>query len=170
MSLGTSVFGMNINELNQSGQPLWVFIVTTVVIFAMSSVIWIISYLHHLYSSLPESSYWEQQYSHLDRFNTSTEDNVDWRIRLYLFLRLLQHGHIAWAWKSGIAISLYTSGRKGFIRSCTNHDDEISQKAQNYLDNHIRTYDPDDCHAPCAYIVQHLDLKYGFECSRLEYY
>lgn len=39
-SLTTSVFGMNLQELNQSGQKLKVFLITTAVMFVASVMVW----------------------------------------------------------------------------------------------------------------------------------
>ncbi|KAI6093197.1 hypothetical protein F4821DRAFT_222426 [Hypoxylon rubiginosum] len=71
-----------------------------------------------------------------------------------LLLRLIRHGHIIWIWKSGIVFSLFTYGRKGFLMSCLGH-----------LGADASAHDP---HLPNNYVWAHLNMKKGFECSKLE--
>lgn len=170
MSLGTSIFGMNINELNETGQPLWVFIATTFSIFTVSTLTWGFSYQLHKYHTLPESKRYEQRPERPTVQESSPGGVVLWQVRLYQFLRLIWHGHAIWAWKSGIAFSLLTGGKKGFIMSCSDEDrhPNASAEAQDYMDHHIWHPSPHEVHEPCAYIIFHLDLKMGFECAKLE--
>ena len=169
ISLGTSIFGMNIAELNETGQPLWVFLATTVAIFALSSLTWGFFYQLHKYNSLP--NYIDKR---TDRFSSLPPENwVSSRVRLHQFLRLIWHGHLLWIWKSGIALSLLTRGRKGFLKSCSEHDDKglvnlgDMSEATQYLEKHEL---PRSCyvHSPCAYIIIHLYLQCGFDSSKLE--
>ncbi|KAI1090967.1 hypothetical protein F5B19DRAFT_296271 [Rostrohypoxylon terebratum] len=86
ISLSTSIFGMNINELNDSGQSLWVFIVSTVVILAVTMMIWGFMYQFQKYNSLPRLGRREWE---------------PWHTKLSCLLQLIFRGHIIWAWKSG---------------------------------------------------------------------
>ncbi|KAG6997601.1 hypothetical protein G7Y79_00039g075630 [Physcia stellaris] len=40
LNLATSIFGMNIQQLNRNGQPIWVFLVTTIVAVWVTSFVW----------------------------------------------------------------------------------------------------------------------------------
>ncbi|KAI1357323.1 hypothetical protein F5Y08DRAFT_324541 [Xylaria arbuscula] len=150
ISLSTSVFGMNIHELNENGQSLWVFLVTTVLIMAVTLIIWGTMYQWQKYNSLPRRSFRERK-SGLTRF--------------YCFLLLIFHGHSVWAWKSGILVSLLTDGRVAFLRSCTDHSYITGAAPSSH-----------DAHDPCTYVKGHLqrevrdslESNIGFRNSDLE--
>ncbi|KAI1084916.1 hypothetical protein F5B20DRAFT_523670 [Whalleya microplaca] len=145
ISLSTSIFGMNIHELNENGQSLWVFIVTTASIVAVAMMIWGFMYQFQKYNSLPR--------------NNSRSEFKSWQTRLGHLLQLAFRGHIIWAWKSGILFSLLTDGRVAFLRSCTECD---------ALPSPMGTKWSHDAHWPCAYIKAHLRQGSGFEYSKLE--
>ncbi|KAL9618824.1 MAG: hypothetical protein Q9160_006483 [Pyrenula sp. 1 TL-2023] len=172
ISLSTSIFGMNINELNAEGQSLKVFVGTMIWIFAATLLMWGLMYQRHKWKSLPEGRWSEKKPA------SKTEDEPDypvaWRVRLRQFSRLVWHGHIIWAWQSRIGLSLLTIGRKGFNKSCSGHDEQywdrenLSYEAPEYLDKHVDYAFIDDMYSPCNYIVAHLDQGMGFDCSKLE--
>ncbi|GAP83104.2 putative magnesium transport protein transmembrane region [Rosellinia necatrix] len=56
ISLSTSIFGMNIHELNENGQSLWVFILTTVVVTTATMMLWGFMYQFQQYNSLPRDN------------------------------------------------------------------------------------------------------------------
>lgn len=165
---------MNLDELNRSGPRLWVFAVTTIVIFLLSTLLWAIISQIHKYYRLNESPLIEASPS-------DSSVPVAWHFRLRLFFRLVFCGHLLWTWRSGIAFSLATSGRKAFLRSCTscarfsgvNHLDGkeklSSLTAQQTVDHYLRQFQSHDAHAPCAYIMRHLEEEIGFECKDLEH-
>ncbi|KAI0417883.1 hypothetical protein F5X98DRAFT_386722 [Xylaria grammica] len=145
ISLSTSVFGMNIRELNENGQPIWVFLVTTIIIVAVTMVSWGFMYQTQKYHSLPKD-------------DSRREKKTPWT-RLGRLLQLISHGHIIWAWKSGILFSLLTDGRVVFVRSCLGH----GYDSRPGMDRHHHP------HRPCAYIKNHLGFDGGsFKCSKLE--
>ncbi|KAI9714021.1 MAG: hypothetical protein M1820_000751 [Bogoriella megaspora] len=168
---------MNLNELNETGHSLWVFVVTTFVIFGVLALIWGFSYQLNKYKSLPEAAYYEARSGRVasDESEIEPRDIVTWQVRLYQFLRLLRHGHVVWAWKSGIVFSLLTSGRKGFMKSCSEHgyrnqngEGLLSTETETYMRHHLLIGQWDSVHEPCAYIIVHLELRRGFKCSKLE--
>lgn len=116
LSIGTSTFGMDLDELNGSGPRLWVFCLTTTVIFVLSALLWAVLFRVHKCYRLKESALVE--HSPESDF-TGSSVPIHWHFRLRLFSRLILHGHLFRIWGSGIAFSLATSGRKGFLRSCT---------------------------------------------------
>ncbi|KAI1353267.1 hypothetical protein F5Y01DRAFT_64419 [Xylaria sp. FL0043] len=150
ISLSTSVFGMNIHELNDSGQSVWVFILTTALIVAATITIWGIMYQFQKFHSLPKDD---------------DKEGKHWPTRIYRLLQLVFRGHIIWAWKSGILISLLTDGRVAFIRSCTGH---TLLRPDGDIDLH-QLFHNDQW--PCEYIRGHLrrfEGTKGFKCSELE--
>jgi len=164
---------MNLDELNGSGPRLWVFGVTTAIIFIVSTLLWAVLSQVHKYYRLSESAMFEAS-------PQSSSVPVHWHFRLKLFLRLILCGHLFWIWRSGIAFSLATSGRKGFLRSCTscarfsgvdlNGRERLSDEgAQRSVGRYLRLLETHNAHAPCAYIMRHLEEEVGFECKRLEH-
>lgn len=174
LSIGTSTFGMNLDELNGSGPRLWVFSLTTIVIFLLSTLLWAAISQVHKYYRLKERFMIESS-------PQSSSMPVAWHFRLSLLFRLVTHGHIFWVWRSGIAFSLATSGRKAFLRSCTscarmsgvdpvNGRERLSDPvAQQTVVRYLRAIRTHDAHAPCAYIMRHLEEEIGFECKNLEH-
>ncbi|KAI1128884.1 hypothetical protein F5Y10DRAFT_277093 [Nemania abortiva] len=142
ISLSTSVFGMNIHELNENGQSLWVFILTTVLIVAATMTAWGFMYQFQKYNSLPK---------------IYDNEEKSWRARFYQLIRLVLYGHIIWTWKSGILVSLLTDGRVAFIRSCTEHKPTAGYGLLSHSE-----------HGPCNYIKEHLGSGKGFRCSMLK--
>lgn len=168
---------MNLDELNRSGPRLWVFALTTAIIFILSTLLWAILSQVHKYYRLEESPGFEAS---PQRDSAASSAPVPWHFRLELFLRLLLRGHVFWVWRSGIAFSLATSGRKGFLRSCTscarfsgvdlNGRECLSDEdAQQSVDRYIRFFKTHDAHSPCAYIMRHFEEEIGFECKNLEH-
>ncbi|KAI2613431.1 hypothetical protein GGR54DRAFT_615821 [Hypoxylon sp. NC1633] len=147
ISLSTSIFGMNINELNENGQPLWVFITTTASIVAATLMVW--GFMYQL-----------QKYNLLLLRKRDTINMYPWKHGWGLILQLVFRGHIIWVWKSGILFSLLTNGRMPFLRSCLvchEHD------PTNAFGGH-------DAHNPSRYISTHLGrgLARAFESYKLE--
>ena len=174
LSIGTSTFGMNLDELNGSGPRLWVFGLTTTVILILSTLLWAVLSQLHKYYRLKEVLVAEAS----PEMGGSLP--VVWHFRLRLFLRLVLHGHLFWVWRSGVAFSLATSGRKAFLRSCTSCasfsgkdldgrerlSDPVAQKT---VERYLRRLQTHEQHAPCAYIMRHLEEGDGFECKNLEH-
>ena len=194
ISLSTSIFGMNINELTGQGQPLWVFVLTSIFILVSTLLGWGFMYQFQLYHSLPRldspqeaSAFWSRP----DPYRPP----LSRKFRTHQLLRLIWHGHVIWAGKSGIAFSLLTSGRIGFVKSCSAHgkatafvveaiidrDDSANEESGHRCDSEFRAiyshvaeyiHDPkmDNVHCPCTYIMAHLSIlgEPGFKCAKLE--
>lgn len=142
---------MNIHELNENGQSLWVFILRTVLIVGTTLVIWGAMYQFQKYNSLPKKSVYYNE-------------GKSWPTRLHRLLQLVFHGHIIWAWKSGVLVSLLTDGRVAFRRSCLKHEIDLALRPP-----------PDEsrklchnAHWSCDYIKGHLEIRRAFKCSNLE--
>jgi hypothetical protein len=112
LSLATSFFGMNIQELNSTGQPMWIFLVTSVGILLVALTIWAIFYQWTKFIHAPE-------YSANHRYMTpeAVGGMTRWT-RAKSFLWLIYRGHFIWCWRSGILFALLTNGHKGFTVTC----------------------------------------------------
>ncbi|KAJ3572651.1 hypothetical protein NPX13_g4979 [Xylaria arbuscula] len=146
ISLSTSVFDMNIDELNENGQSLWVFVLTTVFIVAATMTIWGTMYQWQKYNSLPKGGH----------------EGKSWLTRFRCLLHLVFHRHSIWAWKSGILVSLLMDGRVAFLRSCRScMFDGFYYGNAPHTANH-------DVHKPCGYIMDHVGSRGAFKLSDLE--
>ncbi|TRX91108.1 hypothetical protein FHL15_008090 [Xylaria flabelliformis] len=142
ISLSTSVFGMNIHELNENGQSIWVFILTTVLIVAATMILWGFMYQFQKYNSQPRDG---------------IKEGKHWRTRSAALCQLIFRGHIIWAWKSGILVSLLTDGRVAFLMSCAGH-------------RVVRLLSPllHSPHEPCRYVRVHIGMSDAFDCDKFE--
>jgi CorA-like Mg2+ transporter protein len=132
LSLATSFFGMNIQELNSTGQPIWVFLVTSLGILLAALIIWAILYQWTKFLHAPE----------LGGFIPRPGYEASLRTQVKSFVWLIFHGHIVWCWRSGILFSLLTSGRKEFTMTCDEKNDNCRSG----------THNP---HSPATYIQSH---------------
>ena len=107
VSLATSIFGMNVQEINHTGQSIWVFVVTAISIMVTAFIALGISYQWTRFAHAPRSENLERQ---------------PWNERFKALLWLSFHGHFIWTFKSGIWFALLTDGRHGFRLSCKGKD------------------------------------------------
>ena len=155
LSLATSFFGMNIQELNSIGQPIWIFLVTSVAILLAALAIWAIFYQWTKFLHAPE----------VDPLHAEPGDEVHRAIspltRVKSFLWLISHGHIVWCWRSGILFALLTNGRKGFTVTCDEQTCDCPAKVDVRvpptrclvdISTHSR-------HSPVAYIQAHSERQ-----------
>ena len=165
ISLATSIFGMNIQELNAEGQPIWVFLVTTAAILSTALWVWGILYQWNRYIHAPRASLVWDNHNFGPRDDEAELDISQWK-RFELLLWLLLHGHVVWCWRSGMIFSLLTSGKLAFIPTCQH--DELKLTCRCPKDIHLHesgwlsyerhetyTHSP---HAPCTYIYAHRKL------------
>lgn len=167
LSLATSIFGMNLQELNDEGQPTWVFLATAGAILWVAFCIWGIFYQWMKYIHAPRwgDSHWRLQETKEAR-DSEQEANISLFVRLRFLFWLLFHGHIIWCWRSGITFSLLTNGWLGFTPTCGSADDKyclitetLEASSLEYLDikaqRSLMSYSAHSPHAPCAYIYGH---------------
>lgn len=147
LSLATSIFSMDIQELNSSGQSIWVFLATAGAILLSAFFIWGIFYQWLKYMHAPRSS----------------RERVFLSVRLKLFFWLVFHGHIIWVWRSGITFSLLTSGRIGFTPTCNRGSGGCYARetisASSLGQNGRHKYPTHSAHGPCAYIQAHREER-----------
>ena len=158
ISLATSVFGMNIQELNATGQPIWVFVVTAAITLGTAFSIWAIMYQWTKYIHAPTL-----RDSSLSSYKDKDSDISSWR-RFQALCWLIFHCHLVWCWRSAIIYSLLTSGRLGFTMTCLYDSMHINCSCPREVDvqrimgtdheygGSISTHSP---HAPMTYIYAH---------------
>ncbi len=103
VNLATSIFGMNIQQLNKSGPNIWVFIVTTIVALLVTGSSWFCS--HTVYHAVA----WYRE--HPVAKNAKSDGKMEKRefalpVRMAMLVWLVCNGHKAWMWKSGAWIAI----------------------------------------------------------------
>ena len=163
LSLATSIFGMNIQELNDSGQPIWVFVLTAAGILLLALCTWGMFYQWTKYIHAPHLTD-----SEMSAFAHEAEAQVYFWRRVALALWLLSHGHLVWSWRSGIFFSLFTKGKRGFKTTCDEFDKWCT--CPKYIDLCELNYEDEACgisarssthspHSPVAYVHAHANRK-----------
>ncbi len=92
LNLATSIFGMNIEQLNKSGQNLSVFIITAVLTLVVTGGSWFLIEQTNSYRKWRRRSP-KQQYDGKTQFSLA--------VRLALIAWLVSNGHTHWMFKSG---------------------------------------------------------------------
>ena len=93
---------MNIQQLNQSGQNLWVFIVTGVIALLITGVSWFCVEVTTTYKGWPREG--------------STDDlnrNRSLAFRFALLVWLVKNGHTSWMWLSGAWLCILSNDKLG---------------------------------------------------------
>ena len=102
LNLATSIFGMNLQQLNQNGQNLWVFVTTGVIALFITGVSWLCVEVITSYKGWPRKG--------------STEDsrrNGRLVFRLALLVWLVKNGHATWMWHSGAWLCILSNDKLG---------------------------------------------------------
>ena len=119
MNLATSIFGMNIQQLNQNGQNLWVFLITAITTLLITGGLWSgISYINN-----SEGIEWyKEREREREEASTAARDQQpllrkrgrrhSFITRLTLIVWLVRNGHTLWMWKSGALSALLLDAQK----------------------------------------------------------
>ena len=111
LNLATSIFGMNLQQLNNSGKHIWVFLITAIVALFLTFFIWM------LVEHFEKLVCWRKQISAIASNNEPwPQRGKDYSllIRLNILILLLQMGFHRWAWHSGAWLRILTNDRTGF--------------------------------------------------------
>lgn len=101
LNLATSIFGMNIQQLNKSGQNLWVFFVTAVVALLVTGGSWLWS------KSIYKAMLWYKQQPASNSTNKRiVRQEYGLLLRMAMLVWLVRNGHKAWMWKSGAWLAI----------------------------------------------------------------
>lgn len=93
LNLATSIFGMNIQELNESGQKFWVFMTTAVTVIIMTTVSWFILEQVNSYKA------WLRARGKPPKRRLRTEYTLATRVAMLVWL--VRNGHKSWMHTSG---------------------------------------------------------------------
>lgn len=107
LNLATSIFGMNIQQLNQSGQNIWVFFVTAVVALVVTGGSWACS------NSAYKAMVWYKEWATHSRVSYEQGKKRDFSvvIRMSMLVWLVRNGHSTWMWKTGACIAILLNSK-----------------------------------------------------------
>ena len=88
LNLATSIFGMNLSELNGSGKKLWVFLATAVIAVLIAGISWFLLEEGNNYRN------WQM------RKTANARTRITIGARMAMLAWLWRKGHTKWAWKS----------------------------------------------------------------------
>lgn len=115
LNLATSIFGMNIQQLNHTGQNLGAFFVTAVVALLVTGGSWACS------NSGYKAMAWYKERAALSAYAKKWgKQEYGLLLRMAMLVWLVRNGHGAWMWWSGawlaILMNSKTPGKKAYSR------------------------------------------------------
>lgn len=98
LNLATSIFGMNIQQLNGSGQKLWVFFTTAIAALLLTGGSWLCSNRLMTHDAVA----WYKECAAAKRVNDKEgKRKYGLLLRMAMLLWLVRNGHRAWMWETG---------------------------------------------------------------------
>lgn len=122
---------MNLQQLNGSGQHLWVFIITAVITLAVTGCSWFVI---------------EQVNSYLKWRKRSPDEPYDGNtkfilaVRLALLIQLVSDGHTSWMFKSGAWWRILTNPNSRLISTDGPREDNGRLNAGEYMSKYGRVF------------------------------
>lgn len=139
---------MNIQQLNRNGQPIWVFLITTVVAVFVTFFVWFAIEQRMGYLT------WRKEMSapaDHDSLWSGRGTNYNLVTRLAILIMLLQRGHHRWAWSSRAWLRILTNERVGA---------ELIARENRTLSTATRPIDPNYAEfralSACDYVCKHI--------------
>ena len=106
LNLVTSIFGMNIQQLNGSGQHIWIFVLTALLALLLTYLVWLGIGLYKEYVQ------WRKQLgTHASPEIAKRGRKYNFVIRTAILIVLLWKGHGRWVWVTGAWIRILTNER-----------------------------------------------------------
>ena len=123
---------MNIQQLNQSGQNIWVFIVTGVLALLITGVSWFCVEVITSYKEWPRKG-----------ITGDSRRNKSLAFRLALLVWLVKNGHTTWMWLSGAWLCILSNDKLGKfrVRSWVGNELLPKDKACDYVYRSIQSED-----------------------------
>lgn len=130
LNLATSIFGMNIQQLNQNGQNIWVFFMTAVVALLVTGGSWVLS--NAVYKAM---SWYKQLAARIVKDDKEDEKReYDFPHRVAMLVWLVRNGHTAWMWTTGAWLAiLMDSKAKSKVSVMTSKHEFIDYTACDYV-------------------------------------
>ena len=154
LNLATSIFGTNLQQLNESGQHVWVFVVTAVLALFLTSAVWIAIVLCRDYRQ------WREQLQAPSREEwVKRERQYSFVIRTAILLLIVKKGYRRWLWVSGAWIRILTNERINLGVQAKTHKSLKTHKSSWEKECLLYFQDQTACDYVCQYIHQKLDRR-----------
>ncbi len=101
LNLATSIFGMNLEQLNASGQQLRVFIITAILALIITGAVWF------CIDQVNDWSTWRHEQT--ANYGSQTRTKFSLAVRLVMICWLVRHGHCSWMRQSGAWVHVLTN-------------------------------------------------------------
>ena len=97
LNTATSIYGMNIQQINSSGHNIGVFIITAFIVLLTTAISWLTM------EEINQTKAWHKENARTDRSKSDILDHNNQSrigVRIFMIWWLITHGHLTWAWKS----------------------------------------------------------------------
>lgn len=143
LNLATSIFGMNIQQLNGSGQNLWAFFTTAAIVLFVTGGSWLCLNLLASHKALA----WYNERAAATR--TRDKEAIIWDygllLRITMLVWLVRNGHTFWMWKSGACIAIlmnsnvlgHTTSKKDIDTACDYVSDRCQPDQIEWLESYL---------------------------------
>ena len=134
LNLATSIFGMNIQQLNQNGQTIWVFFTTAVVALVLTGGSWRCS------KSTYEAMSWYKERAVAKEANDKEEKRREYGllVRMTMLIWLVRNGYKTWMWRSGAWIAILLDSKEQ-----TREYVEVGEGACDYVSKYSQRSEED---------------------------
>ena len=110
----TSVYGMNVQQINESGHNIWTFVVTALVAVLVTGLVWYVVEGTNNVRTWKKS--WKSSSGYRRKPITTT---YTFEKRIFMLLWLIRHGHFIWMLKSGAGFAILTNINSRFTPNCS---------------------------------------------------
>lgn len=108
LNTATSIYGMNIQQINSSGHNIGVFIITAVIVLLTTAISWLTM------EEINQTKAWHKENARTDRSKSDILNHKNHSrigVRILMICWLIAHGHLKWAWKSKAFIQILINSR-----------------------------------------------------------
>ena len=120
---------MNLQQLNHSGQNLWVFVLTGVVALLVTGMAWLCVEVITNYKGWPR-----------ERSTEDSRRNNRLVFRLALLVWLVKNGYTTWMWRSGACLCILSNDKLGKFRGHDPQtDNSLLEEACDYVYRSIQS-------------------------------
>ena len=132
LNLATSLFSMNINEINDNGPAVWTFIITAIVAISLTATFWGFMEFNRKYVL------WRKNFkSRIESDYQLPDLGYDFFTIFCLLVYLIRGFHRQWAWKTGIWIYVLTDDRTRKFRHLDDCPTRMTRPSYNTACNFI---------------------------------
>ena len=107
LNLATSIFGMNVQQLNQNGQSIWVFYVTALVALLVTGSSWVVS------NAVYKVMSWYHKLAARSAANDNKHEKREYDLphRVAMLIWLVHNGHTVWMCMTGAWLAILVNSK-----------------------------------------------------------